>query len=384
MGGRDEVERRRAFVGMLAHPVLDRRRHPELFAAVRNPRHRPELMNWFTNRLGYRLVVTDTTARLFRLPLGDTVIAPRRVTLPARRSLVLALLAAAAAEDTEDITTTQDLSDRVRVLSSRENVGLSAYDPDRFAERKLFAASVEMLVNAGALWPTDPDGDAQREGWARSTNRIGGTYAVQRDMLLRMIDPASLAAALHERGPVLSEAAERFTVMRRIIELPVCLYADLTEAERAYLIRQRSRVVAWCTEMTGWTVEQRGEGLALIADDEVHTDLPFPRLRAVDFVTLMILGELYRRRDDTGFVTDDDLAHAVREVSVHHPKAITKDLGQESNRRDRAVELLRALDLLRPGLRPGLWQLTPAAARYRDPRVVAVSTRIEEDADDRQ
>ncbi|MBF6346434.1 DUF2398 family protein [Nocardia cyriacigeorgica] len=381
---RDEVERRRAFVGILAHPVLDRRRHPELFAIVRNPRHRPELMNWFTNRLGYRLVVTDTTARVFRLPLGDTVIAPRRVTLPPRRSLVLALLAAAAAEDSEDITTTQDLSDRVRVLSSREDVGLSVYDPDRFVERRLFATSVELLVNAGALWPVDSDGEAQREGWARSTNRIGGTYAVQREMLLRMVDPASLAAALHERGPVLREAAERFTVMRRIIELPVCLYVDLTEAERTYLIRQRSRVVAWCTEMTGWTVEQRAEGLALIADEETHTDLPFPRLRAVDFVTLMILGELYRRRDDAGVVTDDDLALAVHEVAVHYPKAITKDLGQESNRRDRALELLRALDLLRLGLRPGLWQLTPAAARYRDPRVVAVSTRLEEDADDRR
>ncbi|MET8424852.1 TIGR02678 family protein [Nocardia sp. NPDC004860] len=380
LAGRDEVERRRAFVGLLANPVLDRRLHPDLFGLVRHPRHRPELMNWFTNRLGYRLVVTDTTARLFRLPLGDTVIAPRRVRMPSRRALVLALLAAAAAEDAEDITTTQDLSDRVRALSARDDVDLTVYDPDRFAERKLFAAGVELLVTTGALWPVDSDGDDQRDGWTRNSNKIGGAYEVQREMLLRMVDPASFAAALRERGPAVGEAAERFTVMRRIIELPVCLYSDLTEAERAYLIRQRTRLVSWCTEMTGWTVEQRAEGLALIADDEAHTDLPFPRLRAIDFVTLMILGELYHRRDDTGVVTEEDLAQAVREVALRHPKAITKDLEHETNRRDRAVELLRALDLLRPGLRPGLWQLTPAAARYRDPRVVAVSTRLEEDA----
>ncbi|WP_280274513.1 TIGR02678 family protein [Nocardia wallacei] len=379
VASRDEVDRRRAFVGLLANPVLDRRRHPELFGLVRHPRHRPELMNWFTNRLGYRLVVTDTTARLFRLPLGNTVIAPRRVAPPARRALVLALLAAAAAEDAEDITTTQDLSDRVRAMSARDDVDLTAYDPDRFAERKLFAASVELLVTAGALWPVDADSDEQRDGWARSTNKIGGAYEVQREMLLRMVDPASFAAALHERGPAVSDAAERFMVMRRLIELPVCLHSDLTEAERSYLIRQRTRLVAWCTEMTGWTVEQRAEGLALIAADEAHTDLPFPRLRAVDFITLMILGELYHRRDDTGGVTEDNLAQAVREVVVRYPKAITKDLAPEANRRDRAVELLRALDLLRPGPRPGLWQLTPTAARYRDPRVVSVSTRLEED-----
>ncbi|MFE9575927.1 DUF2398 family protein [Nocardia sp. NPDC006044] len=362
-------------MGLLANPVLDRRRHPELFALVRHPRHRSELMNWFSSRLGYRLVVTDTAARLFRLPLGDSVLAPRRVTTPPRRMLVLALLAAAAAEDTEDITTTQDLSDRVRVLSAREDCDVAGYDPDQFAERKLFEAAVELLVSAGVLWQVGAD---PGEGWARRADKIGTTYQVQREMLLRMVDPASFAAALGERGPVLTESAERFTVMRRLIELPVCLYTDLTETERAYLIRQRSRVVAWCTEMTGWTVEQRAEGLALIAQDEADTDLPFPRLRAVDFVTLMILDDLFRRRSGDDVVTDADLAAAVLEVAARYPKSITNEIASETARSERAMELLRALDLLRPGLRPGLWQLTPIAARYRDPRVVSVTARLED------
>jgi|GEM_PF-3459610 len=376
--GRDEVDRRRAFVGLLANPVLDRRRDPELFGLVRHPRHRLELSSWFSSRLGYRLVVTDAGARLFRLPLGDTVIAPRRMEMPSRRALVLALLAAAAAEDAEDITTTQDLSDRVRVLSGRDDAELTAYDPDRFAERKLFATAVKLLLSTGALAPVDTGGDEQREGWARRTDKIGGTYEVRREMLLRMVDPAAFAAALGTRGPAIIEGAERFSVMRRLLELPVCLYGDLTEAERAYLIRQRSRIVAWCTEMTGWTVEQRVEGLALIAGDEADTDLPFPRLRAIDFVSLMVLDGLYRRRDDAGLVSEADVMAAVAEVAVRHPKSITADIASDAARRERALDLLRALDLIRPGPRLAWWQLTPIAARYRDPRVVAVTARLED------
>lgn len=377
MDDRDVLERRRAFVGLLANPVVDRTRHRELFGLVRHPRHRPELVSWFSSRLGYRLVVTDSAARLFRLPLGDTVIAPRRVALPPRRTLVLALLAAAAAEDAEDVTTTQDLSDRVRVLSARADSGVAVYEPDRYSERKVFAAAVELLMSAGALAPSGSDA-AERDSWTRRVDKVGGTYQVQREMLLRMMDPASLSAALEERGPVLNDAAERFAVMRRIIELPVCLYSDLTEAERAYLIRQRTRVVGWCTEMTGWVVEQRAEGLALIAAEESMTDLVFPRLRAVDFVTLLVLDELYRVRDENAVVTEADLTAAVAEVALRHPKSITAEVAAESARRERALELLRALDLLRPGLRPGLWQLTPVAARYRAPQILAETARIEE------
>ncbi|MFD3707521.1 DUF2398 family protein [Nocardia sp. NPDC058658] len=375
---RDEEDRRRAFVGLLANPVVDRRRDRELFGLVRDPRHRPELVSWFRTRLGYRLVITDTAARLFRLPLGDTVIAPRRVTTPPRRILVLALLAAAAAEDAEDVTTTQDLSDRVRVLSAREDTGVSAYEPDKYAERKIFAESVRLLVSTGALAPLGPGGGDQQDNWARRSDKVGATYQVQREMLLRMVDPASFAAALGQRGPTFDDDAQRFAVMRRLIELPVCLYSDLTESERAYAIRQRSRIVSWCTEMTGWTVEQRAEGLALIATEEAHTDLAFPRMRAVDFVSLLILDELCRCGDELGVVTEADLVAAVAEVAQRHPKSITAEINTETLRRDRALELLRALDLVRPGLRPGLWQLTPIAARYRDPQVIAVTTRIEE------
>ncbi|WP_410596159.1 TIGR02678 family protein [Amycolatopsis sp. lyj-23] len=377
---RDAVERQRAFTGLLAHPVLDRRRHPELFALVRNVRHRPVLIEWFSARLGYRLVVTESAARLFRLPLAGEVLAPRRLAAPSRRVLVLAVLAAAAAEDAEDITTTQDLSDRVRALAAHDEVGLAPYDPDRFAERQLFDKAVGLLIETGALRGTGRDAGEQREGWTHRRDTVGGAYEVERELLVRMVDPAALAATLgdNDEAAAVEDSAARFGLMRRLIELPVCLLADLDDACRAYLSSQRHRVLAWCAEMTGWVVEQRAEGLALIAAEESDTDLPFPRLRAVDFATLMVLNELRKYRQEGGVVSEGDLGRAVTEVRARHPRAMTKELDTGLALRDRAVELLQALDLLRGGAAGGTWWLSPAAERFRDPRVVSVTARLDE------
>ena len=341
------------------------------------------LTEWFATRLGYRLVVTDSAARLFRLPLRDRMLIPRRLETPPRRVLVLALLAAATAEDTEDVTTTQDLSDRVRALTRHDDVELAPYEPDRFAERQLFVKAVGLLVDAGALRPVDRGAEEQREGWAHRRDSVGGAYEVHRELLLRMVDPASLRAALGEPGDseLAPESIVRFGVMRRLIELPVCLYDDLTAAERAYLTSQRHRILAWCAEMTGWVVEQRVAGLALIAADEGETDLPFPRLRAVDFATLMVLDELLRTERVRGELDDEDLDRAAVEVRARYPRAMTKELSTAHAVRSKAVELLRALDLLRPAPVPGSWWLSPAAARFRNPRVVSVTTRLDEDGE---
>ncbi|MER6993764.1 DUF2398 family protein [Saccharopolyspora hirsuta] len=377
---RDAAERQRAFTALLRSPVLDRRSHPEVWPLVRG--HQATLGEWFSHRLGYRLVVTDSAARLFRLPVDGTVLAPRRFQPPPRRVLVLAVLGAAAAEDAEDITTTQDLSDRVRALSTHEDVALAPYVPDRFAERKLFARAVQLLVSVGALRPTGRDDDEQREGWAHRRDAIGGAYEVRRELLLRMADPVSLRAALSEGsydGPP-DEFAARHSLLRRLIELPVLLYEDLAESERIYLSSQRHRVLAWCVEMTGWAVEQRAEGMALIAADEDDTDLPFPRLRAADFAALMVLDELLRARGVGAAVTRDDLRAAAAEIKARYPKAMTNDLRAGDAVESTAQELLSALDLLRPTDVPNTWRLTAVAARYRDPRVVAVNARLDGEA----
>ncbi|MGH3635934.1 MAG: DUF2398 family protein, partial [Mycobacterium sp.] len=81
--------------------------------------------------------------------------------------------------------------------------------------------------------------------------------------------------------------------------------------------------------------------------------------------------------DEQGRVTADQLLQAVAEVRFRYPKALTKELDTDLATLDRAVELLRALDLLRPET-DGRWWLSPPAARFRNPSVVSVTARLGE------
>lgn len=369
----------RAFTGLLRCPVVDSRAQPELWTLVRHPRRRAVLTEWFANRLGYRLIVTESAARLVRTPIGGQVLAPRPFEPPPRRVLVLALLAAVAAEDADDVTTTQDLSDRVRALTRHEDVRVSEYDPDRFAERLLFVKAMHLLTATGALRPSVKGLDDQLEGWAHQRDAIGGAYHVQRELLLRVLDPSALQAALHPDRVIESEPgpAVRHSIMRRLLELPVLLYADLDEAEMTYLSNQRSRILGWCVEMTGWTVEQRREGIALVATDEADTDLPFPRLRAVDFLAISVLDVLIKLFPDGGPFGEASVRQAVATVRARHPKAMTKDLTSDAAAARRVMEILCALDLARPSDFANTWSLTPPAHRFRSPKVVAVGQQLE-------
>ncbi|MET1071333.1 MAG: hypothetical protein ABWY11_01670, partial [Umezawaea sp.] len=74
-----------------------------------------------------------------------------------------------------------------------------------------------------------------------------------------------------------------------------------------------------------------------------------------------------------GLVRGDDKAR--------HAKAMTNDLRTGNAVESTARDLLGALDLLRPTDNPDRWVLTATAARYRDPRVVAVNARLDEEED---
>lgn len=369
----DQQERQEAFTGLLAHPVISRSSHPRLWQLVR--RHRPVLTEWFADRLGYRLTVTEDTVRLYRLPLDGQVIAPSRPQAQPRRILVLALLAAASAEDADDLTTVQELSDRVRTLAARDDVAVSPYDPDRFSERQLFIRAVDLLTGLGVLRPTGRAGEDLLAGWVHRRDTIGGAYQVQRELLLRVADPENLAAAVGRR-PVESgpDDRRRFAIMRRLIELPVCLVEDLTEPERAYLTSQRGRMLGWCREMTGWQPEQRREGIALIALGEEGTDRPFPRLKAEHFGALMML-DLLLGLDVAGPAAIRD---AAADVVARFPKAMTAAFREDPGRlAEVAVVILAELDLLRRA--ESGWRVMPVAARFRDPAVMAIQQRIEDE-----
>jgi len=110
-----ETAAQEAFLGLLVTPLVSVHEHSDLFYRVLS--HRTVLTGW-VGKLGYRLVIAGTVARLHRDPAGPQLTsAPPAWNPPSKRVLVLTALAAAACEDTDLTTTVQVLSDEVLALS---------------------------------------------------------------------------------------------------------------------------------------------------------------------------------------------------------------------------------------------------------------------------
>ncbi len=126
---------------------------PDRVAMQRRMGHRSVFVDWYASRLGYRLVVTESAARLFRLPAQ-----------PARGGAV------------------------GWVRPGPVCGAASLYQSGRCPGR------------SRGVGPLGRGVEEQREGWAHRCDAIGGAYEVRRELLLRMVDPVSLRVAV-DSGP---------------------------------------------------------------------------------------------------------------------------------------------------------------------------------------
>ena len=112
--------------------------------------------------------------------------------------------------------------------------------------------------------------------------------------------------------------------------------------------------------------------MALIPPDESGTDRPFPRMRADHFGALLVLDRLLGRAT----VDAHDLLAAATDVAGRHPKAMTAAFRDDpAQLADATAVILAELDLLRAD--GEAWRVMPAAARFRNPKVVLTQQRIE-------
>jgi uncharacterized protein (TIGR02678 family) len=238
--GRDSAraQAQEAFVGLLATPLLAARIQPALFAGIL--RHRALVSDWVA-RLGYRLVITGSVARLHRDPAGPArTAAPPPWDPPARRDLVLLALTAAACEDTDSSTTVQELSDEVRAISASTRI--SAYDPDRRPERQAFVRGLGRLGELGILIRRTSD-EALLRQWEEDGTGVGAGFEVDRDALLQFTDPYTVERALEASQPAASEDDEDQTsrihtrsqrLLRILVEDTALLFADLHPLDAEY------------------------------------------------------------------------------------------------------------------------------------------------------
>lgn len=375
------AEAQQTFTAILTHPMITAPGEPILFGRVL--RNRTRLTEWAA-KLGYRLVVIGTIARLHRDPVGpQRTAAPPPWDPPARRDLVLVMLAAAACETTDGTTTVQVLSDEVRALSA--NARLTSYNPDRRTERQSFVRALRRLSALGILQRRTTDEGLLRQ-WEEDGTGVGAGFEINGDALLQFTDPHTVELALaQEKGEDSRTATRGQRMLRTLVEDTALLYAELHPVDAEYARAQRSWLASQAADMTGGRVEIRAEGLLLILPEDwpsISDASPaFPAATAPSWFALKILETAMKRNtpDEFGRVhlSDTEVDAISADIFNEHRRALTKALSESPGHLRAATErIVAGLGLVKPA--GDGWMVLPVAARYRDPKVTWEPTALEE------
>ncbi|WP_280490943.1 TIGR02678 family protein [Nocardia asiatica] len=319
------------------------RTYPDRIALPLIRRWATELREDLAELFGYRLEVTETTARVF--PVPDRLDAGRPARTPAervfdRRRYAYLALALAALGRAGDQITLSELADQVAAYAGRVD-GLDLAT-DRAADRDAFVDAVGWLTVRGAL--TLADGDAG--GWASDPEAGEALYDIDRPVVFALFRPPRALQHLHTvrallaedpaaagvpaHAPTTAEIARR--VRRALVEQPVVYAEDLAPEERPAL--GQDRVVADVELFTGLRAERRAEGVALIDTSGRLSDFRFPGTGTLAQVALLLAGEIADRvldidrplprrpaAPDPGEVLADQLDRAIPESTVFAPLA---------------------------------------------------------------
>ncbi|WP_030171366.1 TIGR02678 family protein [Spirillospora albida] len=372
-GDDNEVAGRRAALrALLLRPLLTAEADPEALVLVR--RHQTELRAWLGRETGWRLHVDAETARLFKTaPTLDDGTHPARGKSKepfGRRRYVVLCLALAALERADAQTTLGRLAEEVLNAAAEPDLAFP-FTLDSRAERADLVAVVRILLGWGVLRRVAGD----EESYLSAAGDV--LYDVRRVVLAALLTgvrgPSTVTAGtFEERLAALAEElvpdtdelrnqALRRRLTRRLLDDPVVYYADLDEAEHAYLVSQRLAITRRIEEMTGLIPEIRAEGVAMVDPDDELTDVRMPEQRTDGHVTLLVAEYLAER----GETARAELAAFVRKAAETHKsfwrKGVT-EAGAELELLDTALEKLSALRLVE--VAPGGVRPLPAIARY--------------------
>jgi uncharacterized protein (TIGR02678 family) len=368
-------EVQRAFVGLLARPLVTPASAPALHRAVtRNA----QAVGSSARRLGYRLATVGRAIRLVRVPIAGAVTAPPApLDRPDRRVLALTCALAATCEDTSGSATLARLSGLVQEVTASSTSTISPYDQSLLAHRRQLLRAARLLEHWGVLRRRTAE-DRLMDSWAEAGEGIGAGYEIDREALLLLTSPDVLAAAL-DRAPVEDDqigSSRTVRALRALVETPAVLYHELSDADVESLRITRGLRSREAANITGGHVEARAEGLVLIIDDDPPSPvtLDWPRASTKSWAALLLadaIGRAGQRQPDgtvrlASYEVDEEVSrlHAAR--GAYLTKAMRDD---PALLREAAEEQLVHLGMLRI-LSSGGWILSPVAGRFRDPGVV--------------
>jgi uncharacterized protein (TIGR02678 family) len=385
----DREERTQALRALLAVAFVDA--SDPAYRLVR--RHERELAATLQATYGYQLEVGSTAARAVGPPTPAGLRRPLRIE-PAStsgrkrppddwpalsdRGCLMLMLTLVALERGGAQTAIADLAREVERAAGDVEPPLVIDFRER-SERVAFADGLDLLRSWGAIKHTS----GSHESYARrEQGEDEALFTVDRRRLaLLMRDPGAAAEATtleqllddSARYPPTPEGENRARaerLARRLTEDPVLLLSELDDDERAYFIGQRARLEAAVTAATGYPVERRAEGSALISDGREFTDVPFPTNATAKQVALLLCDVLVQIPPNAELSLEavrDAVFALVSEYGEHWSRD-ANDPTQVSALAEAATEVLLACALASRtdlgGIRP-----SPLAARFREPMV---------------
>ncbi|MFD4293151.1 TIGR02678 family protein [Rhodococcus sp. NPDC058532] len=279
--------------------------YPDAAALPLLRRWTTELRDDLLELFGYRLEVTETTARLFTAADRLDPTAPARTagdrTFDRRRYAYLALVLAALGRAGNQITLSE-LAEHVAAEASQ--VPAVELSTERAADRDAFVDAVGWLAARGAI--TLADGDAG--GWASNPEAGEALYDIDRSVVIALFRPPKALQHLSSvRGLLAAPAEDTATpdtaaretarrVRRALVQQPVVYADDLDDDERLQLALPRT--AADVELLTGLVAERRAEGVALIDPSGRLSDVRFPGTGTIAQVALLLCGEIADRIGD--------------------------------------------------------------------------------------
>ncbi len=306
------------------------------FAAVR--RHADELRTWFAREAGWPLHIERDCARLFKRP-ADLADATRGLATYDRRRYALLCLACAVLERSDPQITLRLLGERLlalaadRLLESR-GFTFALQSPH---ERRELVAVCRSLLELGVLQRVAGDEEGFVRGDAGNADAMhDALYDVHRRVLASLLAavrgpstwaadeaPVSLAERLQslvaEHVPDSDEGrrtALRHHLSRRLLDDPVVYSDTLPDELRGYFANQRGAMANRLCEATSLVPEQRAEGLALVDDSGLLSDVAMPAEGTDAHVTLLVAEHLAQQAGAA--VGDPEVATFVASVREHY------------------------------------------------------------------
>ncbi|CAH2404098.1 TIGR02678 family protein [Mesorhizobium escarrei] len=362
----------------------------EDFAAIR--RQAEALREWFSRETGWILQVEREGARLYKRP-GNLTDAMRGIAGYDRRRYVLLCLACAVLERADPQITLRLLGERLLELAAEPTLDFT-FALEAQHERRELVSVCRTLLSLGVLHRVAGDEETFVQAGGDQADAL---YDVQRRMLSGMLaavrGPSTWTAeeapaTLEERlcalvGEQVADSEEgrrtalRHQLARRLLDDPVVYVETLDPEARAYFLNQRGAMAARLCDAAGLVAEQRAEGLALVDEAGLLTDVAMPAEGTDAHVTLLVAeylaaGQRQRRADggDTAQasardINEHDIAGFLHEAKAQYGRYWRKSAREPGAERELAAIAIERLEKLQLAVREaGAVHPLPALARF--------------------